>query len=402
MNAARRISTRLTLLVAIGAAAAIGMQGDQASAGQSGAISTGGPGAGLKSVPFGHHNGSGFTHAYADTGDGAVCAGATADAIDVYGTGGGTPVQAFTTDANQCHAYFGTDTLAYVPVKKGPGCLLLADLNNEVAPGYWDSFSLKSDGTIVKEVSHVVDTYKVGKTQFQGTPDDVVAAGTGAVGTDALTGNLIQLTVNAKTCALGKLKAAAGPSGATYLNAIVYGKDILGADYTNNSVDAFTIKPLRFVKATTSSVTAGTDGISTNGKAVATGSTQTSASQVQGTPSFPGTWTVSGDSSWTNTASTGQDTNCLWGINENVVNKTATTIGYYKNPGAPSFQGDVPVLNGSYVADNAQDVGGTFYVNDFLGGEIDSSPIGSNCSLTLSKWAQMSDPNGHSSGLIFV
>ena len=65
------------------------------------------------------------------------------------------------------------------------------------------------------------------------------------------------------------------------------------------------------------------------------------------------------------------------------------------------FQGIAPSGSGSPLVEDLSDVGGTYYQDDLLGGEIDASTIEGNCAISPKAWATLSNGTGQSNGLVF-
>ncbi|HLJ67373.1 MAG TPA: hypothetical protein VKX16_08440 [Chloroflexota bacterium] len=365
-----------------------------------------------------HHAVSGFNHLYVDTGDGTQCGppGGAQDAIDVFDSSGNL-VQTFPTRANTCYAFFGSNTLAYVATKT-QACLVLADLNynNTQGYGFWYSYSINmANGQITGQVSQVADKYKA--FPMYGTPEDVVAvpSGKAVVGVDN-TGNVELLTVG-HSCKLGHPSVAAGAGSSVFnvtLQQISGGKtpkyDAYAADFQNNAIDVFGLKPFALLKSIPAGVSSGVDGIAGLGNTIAVGSAAAQgniASQVaSGTSSGPSiTWGgTAGDTGAgnQNTQDVGLASGCLFGGDEEVGGTPTAYVSWFTlagSPPAPSWVGDQALPNGSSLVGPLVNAGSTELVDSLLGGVVYQSSIGAGCALNLTPFAVLSDANGDSNGV---
>jgi len=386
----RRTLLRATRLAIIGMAGATGVQGTHAIPGNNAALDASASGMHFATL-YGHaaHPLSGFTWAIADTGGGTSCDG-TPDQLDVF-TPSGTLNQAFNTDAFQCTGTWGSNTVAIAKSKKQT-CVLLADINDGRGPGHLDSFSFNPNtGLIGAEVSHLADPKN-------GTPQDVAAnaTGTAAVWVDqSASPTYILETSVGKGCALGKAKVSKGTTG-HYNNAVWNGKYALAANSGTCTVDTY--KGVKLVHSTPTDICG--VGISALGTEIAVGS---GSNKVEsGSFAYPGV-------NWGGTASetgpgganildTGLASGCLFGGDEDTGYVSwFTTAG---NPPAPAYVGDERNPSGSSFEGPFASAGSIEFMDSFGGGEIYYSTIGTQCALTLTPFATLSDTRGSSNGFV--
>ncbi|HLJ66816.1 MAG TPA: hypothetical protein VKX16_05605, partial [Chloroflexota bacterium] len=212
---------------------------------------------------------SGGTHyLYVDEGN----SGGTADNIEAFKIVGTSAswLQTFPSGANQTIAFFGSNTLALRPSKKGKSeCLVLTDAGNGMIRSYSVATSGSSQGQITGQVSAVADPNGY-------TPEQVTVSsnGTWAFLVDASA--YVSTWTIAGNCGL---TLASSSKGATdfpnYQQAEEVGSTQLVAnDDGNNKIDTYSVNPstgaLTYTQST-SSPAIQPDGLFVSGTKVFTG-----------------------------------------------------------------------------------------------------------------------------------
>jgi hypothetical protein len=206
--------------------------------------------------------------------------GGSPDSIDVYkiGKSGLTHVGNYPTNANNySEVYIGTEKLAISKKDKTHGnCLLLVDANNFSSPGFIDSFSIKANGALSAEVSHV-------QVAGGGDPSEVhVAKDTAYV--DSPGTDFESYSVGAG-CTLTFLSKAS-QSGTNIDFALVGSTELVAPDYSTGTIDTYTLGAggaITFLKSTTSQISS-PDGVAVQNAKTKSGRVTNVFTGMIGTP----------------------------------------------------------------------------------------------------------------------